>query len=714
MKQLTRILNSFLTASLLVVLVLGIQPISRARAESSTYTVNILGDPGDGTCGIGTCTLRDAILAANANVGADTIVFSVSGTIILSSALPNISEDLTMDGRGQTVVINGGNLYQVLIINSGKTATLNTLTIQNGKSGTTGGGINNNGMLTIKNSTFTGNQAFAGGGSIHNSGTLTVENSTFSTNSAHYGGGISNTSALTISNSTFFSNNATTIGGGVYNENGTLTVTNGTFYGNSATTGGGIYNNTGATLNYANTILANSTAGGDCWNEGTVFTNNHNLVRDGSCFTVPSDDPKLGTLADNGGPTQTMELLTGSPALDAGDNGVCAATPINNLDQRGVTRPLGPHCDIGAYEATFVPVVNLSPSALDFGDQMVGTTSAAQDVVLTYTGAGSLEIGTLSLSGEFAFASNTCDGASLSSFGQCTFSVTFAPTSTGAKTGAISISSNAVSTPDSLALTGTGVSPAVGLSAATLMFAPQFIGTTSATQTVTVTNIGTGNLIIGILRVSGDFALRTNTCNGASLPAAGTCQFRVAFSPTISGTRTGAVSIPSNAPTLPNRVTLRGTVKAGTQLLKMANFDAVILPIPWWVPQNNFVIRDCAVFLSPSCSAKFIGTRPNPILSVMQMVTRTGRAGDKFYIGMSSRAINVPTGGQYSLQATFLSNSGTIGSKTLTFANGNHDFQTLGVYYTVPAAYTRILFKFTYQKTGGIAWFDNAALILIP
>ena len=365
-----------------------------------------------------------------------------------------------------------------------------------------------------------------------------------------------------------------------------------------------------------------------------------------------------------------------------------------NLDQRGVTRPLGPHCDIGAYEATFVPVVNLSPSALDFGEQMVGTTSAAQDVVLTYTGTGSLEIGTLSLSGEFTFASNTCDSATLIPSGQCSFSVTFTPTSTGAKTGAVSIPSNAVSTPDSLALTGTGVSPAVGLSAATLMFAPQFIGTTSATQTVTVTNIGTGNLIIGILRVSGDFALRTNTCNGASLPAAGTCQFGVAFSPTISGTRTGAVSIPSNAPTSPNRVTLRGTVSAGTQLLKMGNFDTVVLPIPWSVssPKSNLVVlRDRTVFLSPSYSAKFVGYRTNPALSAQQMVTRTGRAGDKFYIGMSSRAINVPTGGQYSLQVSFLNSKGTIGSKTLTFANGNHDFQTLGVYYTVPAAYTRIL-----------------------
>ena len=158
-----------------------------------------------------------------------------------------------------------------------------------------------------------------------------MESSTFYGNSANYGGGISNTSTLTISNSTFSGNSADISGGGVYNESDTLTVINGTFSGNGATTsGGGIYNHAGATLNYANTILANSTAGGDCWNEGTVFTNSHNLVMDGpSCSAGLTGDPKLGTLTDNGGPTQTMELLTGSPALDAGDDGICAAAPIN-------------------------------------------------------------------------------------------------------------------------------------------------------------------------------------------------------------------------------------------------------------------------------------------------------------------------------------------------------------------------------------------------
>jgi CSLREA domain-containing protein len=589
MKKPTRFLNSFLMASLLAGLMMGTQSIPQVRAAPTTYIVNYLADSGDGTCDA-SCTLRDAIIAANANPGADTITFSVSGTILLGSALPNISDDLIIDGTGNSVFISGGNNNQILVINSGKTVSLNMLTIQDGNSTLSGGGIFNNGVLTVRNSTFTGNQAVAGGG-------------------------ISNLNILTISNSTFSGNSATTSGGAIYNDTGVLTIWNSTFSNNSATvSGGGIYNKTGATLNYTNTIIANSTSGGDCKNDGTVSTNNHNLVMDTSCFAVLTGDPKLDALADNGGPTQTMKLLPGSPALNAGDDAACAAPPVNNLDQRGATRPEGSHCDIGAYEAIAVP--------------------------------------------------------------------------------------------------------AVGLSLTTIRFNAQFIGTTSDTQIVTLTNTGTDDLKIGTLRMNGEFKLRSNTCTGATIVTAGTCKFGVAFSPASTGTKTGVVSIPSNAASSPNRVTLRGTVNAGMQLLRMGNFDTLVQPIPWTVSTPNtklVTLRDCTVSLSPACSAKFTGAPQNPILSALQVVSHTGAAGDKYYLGMASRANKVPAGGQYSVQVSFYNKTGgTIGSTTLTFTSGTHDFQTLGVYYTVPAKYDRIFFSFTFQKTGGTAWFDDAALIEIP
>ena len=221
----------------------------------------------------------------------------------------------------------------MFLVNSGVTATLNSLAITKGGN-FSGGGIRNDGMLTITNSTISDSSATSGGGGIFNSGSGT----------------------LTITNSTFSGNSASSGGGGIHNQ-GMLTVTNSTLSGNSAASslGGGIYNN-GGTLNYANTIIANSLTGGDCVNggTGTIGTNTNNLVEDSSCSSggtnLLSGDPNLGALADNGGLTQTFALLTGSSAINAGDNTTCAASPVNNLDQRGITRPQGGQCDVGAYE----------------------------------------------------------------------------------------------------------------------------------------------------------------------------------------------------------------------------------------------------------------------------------------------------------------------------------------------------------------------------
>jgi hypothetical protein len=257
---------------------------------------------------------------------------------------------MTIDGVGHSVTISGDNTFGVFLVYSGETGGLNHLTITDGHA-LEGGGILNLGKLTVQNSTFSGNSAptiAGGGGGINNNGTLTVQNSLFSYNSAiSDGGGINNEGTLTVQNSTF-SGNSTSDGGtgGGINNHDTLTVQNSTFSGNSAKFGSGI-NNYQATLNLSNTIIANSTPGGDCTNPAAIATNDHNLIKDGSCCTALSGDPKLGPLADNGGPTQTMALLAGSPAINAGNNANCLGT-----DQRGTTRPqpAGGTCDIGAFE----------------------------------------------------------------------------------------------------------------------------------------------------------------------------------------------------------------------------------------------------------------------------------------------------------------------------------------------------------------------------
>ncbi|MBI9050987.1 MAG: sortase [Anaerolineaceae bacterium] len=254
-----------------------------------------------------------------------------------------------------------------------------------------GGGIQNRGTMDVDNSTFSDNSATSFGGGIYTYGTASLNKSTFSGNSAGFnGGGIYTWDTLNVNNSTFAGNSATNLrGGGIYNWDGALNVDNSTFSGNSAITGGGIcnwegalnvdnstfsgnsannnsgggiFNNSVATLHYSNTILTNNPTGYDCYNDGgTIGTNNHNLVESQIGCGTPAitADPFLAPLADNGGPTQTMALLPGSVAINAGDNVTCTST-----DQRGVIRPQESICDIGAYEsgASILTVVSSTPT----------------------------------------------------------------------------------------------------------------------------------------------------------------------------------------------------------------------------------------------------------------------------------------------------------------------------------------------------------------
>jgi hypothetical protein len=183
-------------------------------------------------------------------------------------------------------------------------------------------------------------------GAIYNApnSTANITGSTFSGNSALWGGAIYNYGFLGIINSTFSGNTATQEGGAIYNSI-ELNILNSTFSGNAAPLGGaGIWND-GGNLLFSNTIIANSTAGCECANYGQISFNKNNLVEDMSCGADYSGDPSLGPLADNGGPTLTHALLPGSSAIDLGDSSLCQL-----FDQRGVKRPQGAGCDIGAYE----------------------------------------------------------------------------------------------------------------------------------------------------------------------------------------------------------------------------------------------------------------------------------------------------------------------------------------------------------------------------
>ncbi|MBI5933073.1 MAG: hypothetical protein HY867_05150 [Chloroflexi bacterium] len=305
------------------------------------------------------------------------ITFANSYTITLASQL-TVNKAVTITGRGAAYTIIQASAtpntatQRVFEVTSAGNLTLNRVTVRNGRcagscgvtSGNSGGGILNSGTLKAVNSAFSGNSAGRNGGGIYNkSGAVTVINSVFSGNSATFdGGGIYNKSgAMAVTNSVFSANSAGRNGGGIFNKL-TLRLINSTFSGNSAVNnGGGVYTDTG-TLTLKNTILANSPSGGDCRKGSGAIATSHNLIEgiganacgivNGANGNIVGVDPKLGALKNNGGPTKTMALLAGSPALGAGDNAVCAAAPVNGKDQRGQTRPQGdPACDIGSFES---------------------------------------------------------------------------------------------------------------------------------------------------------------------------------------------------------------------------------------------------------------------------------------------------------------------------------------------------------------------------
>lgn len=345
----------------------------------------------------GDVTVCDEAHFLDALDGGGPVTFSCSGTITMTSFYI-LETDTTIDGSGEEVTISGGNNVQLFTVDNGVTLNLVDLTVADARGGSyssgaavnnsgtlttdqvifrgnssgTGGAISNSGTLTINKSTFANNAAFGNNGGLagaifSNNGDVTIKNSTFAGNTSNSAGAIYNLNGmLEISNSTFFNNHVDPgFGGAIYNaNNGNLTVTNSTFSANSSTAfqgGGAIRNSEGGTVTLENSIVANSPSGDNC--VGEIMDGGGNLSYPDTTCPGINQDPFLGALQDNGGPTMTMALLAGSAAIDAADDAICAAPPVNNLDQRGVARPVGSHCDIGAFESEETPAPNFTLSA---------------------------------------------------------------------------------------------------------------------------------------------------------------------------------------------------------------------------------------------------------------------------------------------------------------------------------------------------------------
>jgi hypothetical protein len=344
-------------------------------------------------------SLRQAVLNADANQGsaASVITFNIptsdpgynatagswtitlTGTLVMSkSAGPE-----TIQGNGASrLTISGNNAVQVLQVAPGTTARISGLTISGGFA-TDGAGIANAGTLTIDDTTVAGSEANNNGGGIDNSASLTVIRSTIAGNFTDNGngGGINiNSGSLLIINSTVSGNLAALSslvgnGGGICQMSGSLTAVNTTiavnYDANYPTGGGGLYVQPGTSATLDNTLVAGNV---DFLNDATLqlpddivggpvsSASAYNLIgsvaagglTNGSNGNLVGIDPALDPngLRDNGGPTPTVALLAGSPAIGAGRNGTGGVTLFT--DQRGYVPPAGVW-DIGAYQANAVP-----------------------------------------------------------------------------------------------------------------------------------------------------------------------------------------------------------------------------------------------------------------------------------------------------------------------------------------------------------------------
>jgi CSLREA domain-containing protein len=348
-----------------------------APSHAAVFTVTKTADTADGACN-SDCSLREAILAANAENGEDVILLG-PGTYKLTRTGANedlgatgdldLTDDVALVGTAGTTIVDGVRLDRVFDIAGGVHAEIQGLTIQSGLVAGPGGGVRNAGSLALTRSVVQQNSTTSSagfGGGIWSGGggsELTLADSAVLNNTASGGGGgLAVGSPAGVSNSTLTGNRSDDFGGAIYvYANSDAAFTELTITGNTAAKkGGGIFaeGSPFTAVNYAllqDTILAANTASGqrDC--SGPVRSGGYNLVGDGfDCIdfkasrhdlvgtTAAPLNPQLAPLGKNGGPTPTLALLAGSPARGKGN-------ACGEADQRGQQRPAG-GCDIGAFQ----------------------------------------------------------------------------------------------------------------------------------------------------------------------------------------------------------------------------------------------------------------------------------------------------------------------------------------------------------------------------
>jgi hypothetical protein len=307
-------------------------------------------------------------------------------------------------------------------------------------------------------------------------------------------------------------------------------------------------------INVTNALIEQSPYEAIQWVEGTITNVNLSNVSIVGTGTFALQEQTGGTAA------ATNVTATGVAQANAGNapSYSCEGSGFTITDNGGNSGISPAGCSVGVspppvYPPYPVTGVNASPTALTFSSQVTGTTSAAQTVTVSNPTSAAASVSSIATSGAFA-QTNTC-GSSIGANGSCTVSVTFSPTAAGSATGSLTINAGGVTNTVSLSGTGTAPGPVLSASPASLSFPATLVGSSPATQTVTVTNAGTAAATVSGVSVTGAFS-QTNNCT--SIAVNGSCTVTVKFTPT-AATNSGTLTVSSNANNNPLTVGLSGS-----------------------------------------------------------------------------------------------------------------------------------------------------------
>lgn len=216
--------------------------------------------------------------------------------------------------------------------------------------------------------------------------------------------------------------------------------------------------------------------------------------------------------------------------------------------------------------------VLLSSASLNFGSQQLNVKSSALTETLTNNQSVALNVSSITASGDFSETDNC--GQQLAAMATCTINVFFTPTATGTRNGTLTINDDAANSPQTATLTGTGVSTAISLSATSLAFGNQVLNTTSAGQSITVTNTGFGSVTISSVLASGSYS-QSGNCSGAILTQGQSCTVTASFTPVVTGTINGTITINDNATGAPHVVSMTGSAMLAVSLSANLTFPAL-------------------------------------------------------------------------------------------------------------------------------------------